>query len=92
MDMKSKYAKKIILLALLLATVIIEAGWLLEPVDNSNLHREKVAQAVMDIARAAYQDCHMKNTGNQEACEPLRKKMVSETKRFVQIHFETHHD
>ena len=90
--MKSKYAKKIILLAFLLATVIVIAGWLLEPVDNSNLHREKTAQAVMEKARAAYIDCRGKNTENQEACEPLRKKMVSETKRFVQIHFETRHD
>lgn len=92
MDMKSKNAKKIILLAFLLATVIVGSGWYLEPVDNSNLHREKLAQAVMEIARSAYKDCHMKNTENLEACEPLRKKMVSETKKFVQIHFETRHD
>jgi len=92
MDMQSKNAKKIILLALLLATVIVGAGWFHEPVDNANLHRENVAQAVMEIARGAYKDCHMKNRGNQEACEPLRKKMVAETKRFVQIHFETRHD
>ena len=62
--MKSKYAKKIILLVLLLATVIIEAGWLLQPVDNSNLHREKQAQAVMERARATYINCHMTNTKN----------------------------
>ena len=92
MDMKSKNAKKISLLGLLLATVIVGGGWFLEPVDNSNLHRENVAQAVMEIARAAYKDCHMKNKGNQEACEPLRKKMVSETKRLVQTHYETHPD
>ncbi len=91
MDMKSKYAKKIILLVLLLATVIVEAGWLLEPVDNSKLHQEKVAQAVMEISRAAYKDCHMKNIEGLEACEPLRVKMVADTKRFVQIHFEIHH-
>ena len=70
MDMKSKNAKKIILLAVLLATVIVGAGWYLELVDNSNLDREKVAQVVMEIARSANKDCHMKNTGNLEACEP----------------------
>lgn len=90
MRMKSKYARKIILTILLLAVVLVAAGWILEPVDNSKLHREKAAQAVMEISRASYQDCHMKNIESLEACEPLRIKMVSETKRFVQIHSEVH--
>ncbi len=89
--METKYAKKIVLLALLLASVILEAGWLLEPVDSSNLHREKAAQGVMEITRAAYKECYMQVTEDQEACEPLRKKLIFETKRFLQIHFETHH-